>query len=283
MKNIKILIPKGKLYQKVIDLVKNAGLEINFDGRNYNTSSEEQNIEAKLMKAQNIVSAISNGSYDIGFTGLDWIEELNGDVVKLLDTKFDKVKVVVAGKKESKLDKANTITTVASEYPNLTKKYFQSKKLKINFIKSYGATEVFCPDSAKFIIDNVSTGKTLKTNNLSIKDIIMTSSTLCIASKEAYANPEKREIIDKIIMMFQSVLNGYEKVLVEMNVSKQNLEKIINLIPAMKQPTISNLYNSNDFAIKAAVPKKSLYQLLPKLKELGATDILEYSINRVLL
>lgn len=280
MNKIKILIPKGRIFERVKKLMLEAGYEIKDEGRNYKPKCNVDFIEFKIMKPQNIPQLIELGRQDIGFTGLDWIKETNSEVKVLMDLGYDKVNIVAAAPSEeiNIWNKENLL--VATEYPNIAKRYLDSKKINYTIIKSYGTTEVFVPEDADMIIDNTSTGQTLKENNLEIIDVVDKSSTVMIANKNSLKDEWKKEKIDEILMMINSVILAKEKILVEMNVSSEKFEGLIKVLPCMKSPTISKL-NDGGFAIKSAIPKKDLTKIIPLLKKAGATDILEYDIARI--
>jgi ATP phosphoribosyltransferase len=284
-KEIKLALPKGRIYDKVVKLLKNAGFTISGNGRSYRPKINDNNIKIKILKARNIPRLVELGSQDIAFTGNDWVVEQSADVLELIDLKFDPVKIVAAIPKKYSFDelKKKKKVVVASEYENLTKKFLEKNGFDYVYLRTFGATEVFPPDDADMIVDNTSTGTTLKQNGLEIVDTLLESSTRMIANKQAMQDEWKRKKIDCIVMLLKSVLEGKKRVYLEMNVSEDNLNDLVKILPCMKSPTISKLYGADGFAVKVAVEKNKVAELIPILKEKGATDILEFKLSKVVV
>jgi len=282
MKKLKIVIPKGRIYDNIADLLISAGIYFKTDGRNYRPEVRNKEIDIKIMKPQNIPKLVDMGARDIGFTGHDWIIEEKANVVEVMDLGFDPVKIVSAipSKYSIKNLKKRKII-VASEYENISRDFLKKKKYKFEFLRTYGATEVFPPDDADMIIDNTSTGITLAEHNLKIVDTVMESSTRFIANKKAMKKKEKE--INKLKMLFKAVLDARNKVLLEMNVPADKLKDLVKFLPCMRSPTVAPLYKEEGYAVKIAVEKSDVLDLIPKLKKYGARDILEYEISKVVL
>jgi ATP phosphoribosyltransferase len=170
---------------------------------------------------------------------------------------------------------------VASEYQRLTAEYIEKKKLNAVFVRAFGATEALPPEDADMIIDNTATGATLKANRLVIVEEIMRSTTRFICNRAAYETPHKRQKLDELTMLMKSSLLAREKVLLEMNVSKEDFDRVVADLPCMRSPTVSRLHNEDGFAIKVAVPTKDVPALIPQLVALGARDILEYRLEKI--
>jgi ATP phosphoribosyltransferase len=282
MKKLKIVIPKGRIYDNVADLLISAGINFKTDSRNYRPLVSNKEIDIKIMKPQNIPKLVEMGARDIGFTGYDWILEEKADVIEVMDLGFDKVRIVSAIPSEySAGDLQKRKIIVASEYENISKEFLKKKKYNFEFLRTYGATEVFPPDDADMVIDNTSTGTTLEEHNLKIVDTVMESSTRFIANKKAMKNKGKE--INKLRMLFKAVLDARNKVLLEMNVPKNKLEELVKFLPCMRSPTVAPLYKEEGYAVKIAVDKSAVLDLIPKLKKYGARDILEYEISKVVL
>lgn len=282
MDKLKILLPKGRIYENVATLFAEAGISVSLPDRAYRPTVNQDDLEAKVMKPQNIGKLLELGAHDTGFTGVDWIRETDADVEEIMDLGFDKVRIVAAvpnSMDDDTLRRRRII--VATEYVNTAEAWLKKRGLDHVVVRTYGATEVFPPDDADMIIDNTSTGRTLQENGLRIIETVMESSTRMFASKEAMKNPEKRKKIFELKMLFESVLAARGRVMLEMNVSTQDFEKLVNGIPSMKSPTIAPLYGDSGFAVKIVAQKDEVPVLLPKLKELGATDILEYTLRKV--
>ena len=283
MEKLKILLPKGRIYDNVVNLFSGAGITIKLPDRAYRPTVNQDDLEAKVMKPQNIGKLLELGAHDVGFTGLDWIKETDADVEEIMDLGFDKVRIVAAVPKAiSDENLFSKRVIVATEYERVAQTWLNEKKINSLVVRTYGATEVFPPDDADMIIDNTSTGRTLEENGLRIVDTIMTSSTRMFASKEAMKDPQKKEKIMELKMLFEAVLDARDRVMLEMNVSRLRFQELVTGLPAMRSPTVAPLYGDDGYAIKIAVKKSEVPTLLPLLKKLGATDILEYELRKVL-
>jgi len=283
MEKLKILLPKGRIYENVINLLDGAGIKVYLPERTYRPIVNQDDLEAKVMKPQNIGKLLELGAHDVGFTGRDWIDETGTDVEEIMDLGFDTVRIVAAV--PNMLDDhtlASKRVIVATEYEHIARRWLESRNMNFLIVRTYGATEVFPPDDADMIIDNTATGRTLIENGLRIVDTIMTSSTRLFASKEAMKDPEKKQKIMELKMLFEAVLDARDRVMLEMNCPKNKFDTIVKGLPSMRSPTVSPLYGDNGYAIKIAVKKGEVPKLLPRLKELGATDILEYELRKVL-
>lgn len=284
MRQLKIVIPKGRLNKKIVYLLNDIGLGMEIDERRYIPYVNAPGIKAKIMKPQNIPQLVEIGSHDMGFTGYDWIKETDADIVELLDLGFDPVTIVAAVPGSlSKEELFSREIVVASEYPVLAQAYLKQQGYDYYLIRTFGATEVFPPDDADMIIDNMSSGFTLDEHKLKVIDRLITSSTRVIANKQALADPVKKQKIDELVMLMQAVLDARERVMIEMNIPKKILEGIVKKLPCMRAPTVAPLYNGDGYAVKIAVKKSESIRLIPRLKAMGATDILEYDIRKVVI
>jgi ATP phosphoribosyltransferase len=282
MKSLKLVIPKGRLNKKVVRLLNDAGLGIEPDERCYIPKVEAPGIEAKLMKPQNIPQLVEVGSHDVGFTGHDWVIETGADVEEILDLGFDPVSIFAAVPEYlSEQDLLSRRLVAASEYERLAREFLESRGFDYYFIRTFGATEVFPPDDADIIIDNMSSGRTLEVHKLRVIHILTRSTTRMIVHKQAYADPQKRTRIDELKMLMQAVQEANERVMIEMNIPAERLDAIVDKLPCMRSPTVAPLYSSKDYAVKIAVKKSEASALIPRLKAMGATDILEYDIRKV--
>jgi len=283
MEKLRILIPKGRIFDNVSRLFSEAGFPIALSDRTYRPALGVDWLDAKIMKPQNVGELLELGSHDAGFTGIDWIRESGADVHDVLDLGFDKVRIVAAVPQdydEAKLHSKKLV--VATEYVNLAQQWLKSSGYQYRILRTYGATEVFPPDDADMIIDNTSSGQTLKDNGLRIIATLLESSTRFVASKDAIANAEKKRRIDELSMLFSAVLDGRDRVMLEMNIPKEQFESLASL-PAMRSPTVAPLYGDAGFAVKIAVKKHEVPDIIPKLKKLGAIDIVEYDLRKVVL
>lgn len=283
MQKLKILLPKGRIYENVAGLFSGAGISVTLPERAYRPIVNQADLEAKVMKPQNIGKLLELGAHDLGFTGQDWIDETGADVEKIMDLGFDKVRIVSAV--PDSIDDAalqGRRIIVATEYEHIAKRWLEKRNINSLVVRTYGATEVFPPDDADMIIDNTATGRTLIENGLRIVDTIMTSSTCMFASKTAMQDCQKQKKIMELKMLFEAVLDARDRVMLEMNVPKAQFENLVKALPSMRSPTVSPLYGNDGYAVKIAVKRSDVPVLLPKLKALGASDILEYELRKVL-
>lgn len=284
MRKLRVVVPKGSIYENIIRLLKDAGINLQIDERVYRPMISDGELEIKIMRPQNIPELIALGSHDVGFTGRDWVIETGADVVEIMDLGLDPVKIIAAIPEklvDQDLHKRKII--VASEYENIARKFLDENEYDYVFLRTYGATEVFPPDDADMIIDNTSTGRTLKEHNLHIVAILLESSTRFIGNKGALVNPEKNEKISEMKMLFQGVLDARNRVMLEMNVPKEKFDEIVKVLPCMRSPTVAPLFGEQGYAVKVAVRRTEVAKLIPLLKKLGATDILEYDFRKVVV
>ena len=257
---IRLAVPKGRMQEGAVSLLADAGVRLRSTVRNYRPRVSLPGYEAKILKPQNIVEMLAVGSRDVGFTGADWVAELGFDLVELLDTGLDRVRLVAAAPEDllvgGKLPKAGMV--IASEFERLTRAWIEGEGLDATFVRSYGATEVFPPEDADCIVDLAATGDTLRANKLTEVATLMTSSTRLYASPQAMDDPGKRDEIEQLAMLVRSVLDARGRVMVEVNVSAENLESVIEVLPCMREPTMAPLHGGIGFAVKSAVPRDDL-------------------------
>jgi len=284
MRKLKVVIPKGRIYDNVVRLLNDAGMGLQINERIYRPIVNDAEMDVKIMKPQNIPKLIELGSHDAGFTGYDWIVETEADVVEVMDLRLDRVKIVAAipeGLLDEDLHGRKIV--VASEYENIAKAFLRREGYDHVFLRTYGATEVFPPDDADMIIDNTATGRTLKEHNLRVIAVLLESSTRFIANRAAWEDAWKREKILEMKTLFQAVLDARERVMLEMNVPREKLEEIVRILPCMRSPTVAPLYGDQGYAVKVAIKRTEATKLIPLLKRLGATDILEYEFRKVVI
>lgn len=272
---LRLGLPKGRMQDGVLDLMRSAGLPVRIDSRDYRPTLAQNGWEVKILKPQNIVEMLHQGSRDLGFAGADWVSELDRDLVELLDTGLDPVRLVVAAPKALLVDGLlpRTKLRVATEYTGLARTWIAKRNLDAQVVRTYGATEVFPPEDADIIIDNTATGSTLRANQLTIIDEVMRSSTRLYTQARALEDVGKRTRIEEYTMLLRSVLDARNRVLVEANVPANQLEAIAALLPCMREPTIAPLHGGLGYAIRAAIPKGSLPEVIPAIRQLGGTDI----------
>jgi ATP phosphoribosyltransferase len=290
MDKLRILLAKGRIYESVYELLNDVGISIHLPDRTYFPTTNQEDLAFQVVKPQITSALLAQNKADLGFSGKDWVYEngVENDVEEIMDFGFDPVRIVAAVPNTVDFDSLlKGKVTIATEYQNLSKKWIEEKKVDGTIFRTWGTSEGFVQDNedsiAQILIDNTSTGSSLRANNLKIVDTLMESSTRMYASKEALKNPEKKRKIMELKMLFESVLNARGRVMLEMNVSKDKVDSLIKGIPSMKSPTVSPLYGDDGFAVKIAVKKSEVPTLLPKLQSLGATDILEYALRKVMM
>jgi ATP phosphoribosyltransferase len=274
---VRLGIPKGRMYDEVVRVLADAGVHLKVGARAYRPQLTLQGFEAKILKPQTIVEMLHRGSRDLGFAGADWVAEKQADLVEVLDLGLDPVRVVAAAPRELLLDgrlPATRSWVVASEYERLTRDWITASGLTATFVRSYGATEVFPPEDADCIVDNTASGSTLRANGLEIFEVLLTSSTRLFANPAAMADPAKRERIEHVAMLMRSVLDARRRVILEINVTGDDLERLVSVLPCMREPTVAPLHGGAGYAVKAAVLREQLPELIPRLKQAGGTDIL---------
>ena len=281
---IALALPKGSMQAEVLRLLEDAGLPVALGARAYRPRFALDGYECKLLKPQNIVEMLHAGSRDLGFAGADWVAELDGELIELLDTGLDPVRIVAAAP-ESVLENGalpGRTLVVASEYERLTRTWIASLELDARFVHSYGATEVFPPEDADCIVDNTQTGSTLAANDLVVVDELMRSTTRLYASPKAMGRESTRGRIEDFALLVRSVLDARQRVMFEVNVAEKFLEAVIRVLPCMREPTISTLHHDQGYAVKAAVPKRDLPALIPVVKASGGTDIVISRLDQII-
>jgi ATP phosphoribosyltransferase len=276
-------VPKGRIEAGVSALLADAGLGLRSGPRGYRPVTSVEGFEVKLLKPQNIVEMLAAGSRDIGFAGADWVEEKSAELIELLDTGLDPVRVVAAAPESLLMDGElpRRHLVVASELERIAARWIERRGLDATLVRSYGATEVFPPEDADVIVDISATGETLSANGLVVVDELMQSSTRLYASRNAMNSASKKPAIDGLVLSLRSVLEARERVMVELNVSPDDVEEVISVLPSMREPTIATLHGSAGLAVKAAVPRSDLPGLIPLLKLRGATDIVVSRLEQI--
>jgi len=276
-------LPKGRMENSVLTLLADAGIRVRPSSRGYRPDISLPGAEAKLLKPQNIVEMLALGSRDVGFAGADWVAELEVDVVELLDTGLDPVQLVVAAP-AALLDNGRLPArrlVIASEYERLTRRWIEARAVCAEFVRSYGATEVFPPEDADVIVDNTATGATLEANGLAIVDVLMRSSTRLYANRAALEDPVRRRSIDDLVLLINSVLEARRRVMLEVNASAACLDAVVAVLPSMRQATVARLFGNGGYAVKAAVPRDLLPQVIPAVKAAGGTDVVVSTLSQI--
>jgi ATP phosphoribosyltransferase len=287
---LRLGIPKGSLQNATIDLFKRAGWNIYTDGRSYFPSIDDPNVECMLIRAQEMARYVDHGVLDAGLTGIDWVVESGLDVTSVTSLTYakqsrTKVRWVLAVPEGSGFEKAEDLEgkTIATELVEVSKRYFAQKGVNVKVEFSWGATEVKPPKLADAIVEVTETGSSLKANHLKIIDTVMESETHLIASKATLADPWKREKINQIAVMLRGAIDAQSQVGLMLNVKHADLKAVLDVLPALNSPTISQLSNSEWVAVNTIVEEGVARDVIPRLKAAKATGIVEYPLNKVVL
>jgi ATP phosphoribosyltransferase len=280
---LRLGLPKGRINEAVMKLLADAGIRVTPSARGYRPAVSLHACEAKILKPQNIVEMLALGSRDVGFAGADWVQELGVNVVELLDTGLDPVDVVAAAPRALLVDGElpGKRLVIASEYQRLTRDWIERRGLDAEFVRSYGATEVFPPEDADVIVDNTATGSTLRANDLVIVDTVISSSTRLYSSPAAMSDAGKRSRIADLTLLVESVLEARKRVMIEVNASSDDLEAVVRLLPCMREATVAPLFGDGGYAVRAAVLRDQLPELIPMVKTAGGSDVVVTSPSQI--
>jgi ATP phosphoribosyltransferase len=288
---IRLVLPKGSLEKATLELFEQADLPVQRSSSvQYRASIDDPRIaEVRILRPQEIPLYVAEGLYDLGITGRDWIEETASEVVSLGPLQYSKatdrpIRIVVAAAADSPWTSARDLPAgvrISTEYLGLTTRFFERLGIPAEVRLSYGATEAKVPDIADAIVELTETGSALRAAGLKIIDTVLESSTELIANPLAVADPTKAEAMAEIRTLLQGVLEARGKVLLKLNVGAGDLETVIRLVPALKRPTVSQLFGEDAYAIETVVSKAGINTLIPALKAAGATGILEIPITKI--
>ena len=288
-KVLKLGLPKGSLQESTLKLFRKAGYHVSISSRSYYPSFDDPEIEAMLIRAQEMAGYVETGILDCGLTGKDWILEQNASVHEVAELIYAKeglrpVKWVIAVPNDSKIKSVRDLNgkRIATELVGFTKRYLKSKRVKAEVDFSWGATEVKPPHLADAIVELTETGNSLRANNLRVVDTILESSTRFIANKKAWQDTWKRRKMENIVMLLRGALAAEEKVGLKMNVPARALKRVMSLLSALHSPTISTLSDQDWYALEVMINEKLVRELIPKLKMAGAAGIVEYPLNKVI-
>lgn len=287
---LKLGIPKGSLEQATINVFKKAGFEIRLSERSYAPSIDDAEIEPFLIRAQEISRYVEEGVLDCGITGNDWILENKSNVLRILDLAYAKrtttpVRWVLAVPEDSAIRKIASLKgkRIATELVEATKDYLRRHKVNAQVEFSWGATEVKVRAGlVDAIVELTETGSSLRANNLRIVDTVCTSTTQFIVNRDSFKNKWKKEKISQIALLLAGAIAAEGRVGLKMNAAKKDIKRIISLLPALKNPTVSSLSRGEWYAVETIVEEKVVRLLVPKLKNAGAEDIIEYPLNKVI-
>jgi ATP phosphoribosyltransferase len=287
---LRIGIPKGSLENATIDLFRRAGFNIVTGSRSYYPSIDDPELECMLIRAQEMARYVEDGVLDAGLTGRDWVEENEANVVTVVDLiyakqSFGKVRWVLAAPESSPFQTVHDLEgkIIATELVCTTERYLASKGVKARVEFSWGATEVKPPDLADAIVEVTETGSSLRANKLRILETILESNTQLVANVDAWADPWKRRKLEDMRLLLEGAMNALGRVGLMLNVKRQNLANVLGVLPALKNPTISQLSDEAWVAVNTILEESTVRTIIPRLKEAGAQGIVEYPLNKIVM
>jgi ATP phosphoribosyltransferase len=290
MKNVlKLGLPKGSLQESTLKLFKKAGYNVTVGARSYYPDFDDTEIQAMLIRAQEMAKYVDDGVLDAGLTGKDWILEQGADVHEVAELHYAKgglrpVKWVIAVPNDSKIKTVKDLKgkRISTELVCFTKQYLKAKGIEADVDFSWGATEVKPPYLADAIVELTETGSSLRANNLRIIETVLESSTRFIANKKAWKDKWKRQKMENLVLLLKGALAAEEKVGLKMNVPEGSLKRVMSLLSSLHSPTISQLSDTGWFALEVVINEKTVRDIIPRLKAVGAEGIIEYPLNKVI-
>src|SRR5215469_1358363 len=287
---LRLGIPKGSLQEATLALLVRAGLQVYVSPRSYFASTNDPAVECMLIRAQEMARYVEHGALDAGITGLDWVTESGLDVVAVADLIYakqsrGKVRWVLAVPEDSSVKSPEDLegATIATELVSVTTRYFRERGIEVRVEFSWGATEVKPPTLADAIVEVTETGSSLRANRLRIIETLMESETQLIANKEAYKDEWKRAKINNISLMLNAAITAQGRVGLMLNARKADLREVLNVLPALNSPTVSQLSDAEWVALNTILDETQVREVIPKLKGVGATGIVEYPLSKVVL
>lgn len=286
-----LVLPKGSLEKATLDLFAAADLTVNRSSAvDYSATIDDPRIASvRILRPQEIPVYVAEGRFDLGITGRDWIEETSSTVRSLGELQYSKattnpIRMVVAVAGDAPWQRVEDLpdgVRVSTEYPEVTARFFAERGIDADITLSYGATEAKIPDIVDCIVEITETGRAIRAAGLRVIDVILHSYTELIANPVAFDDPEKQRAMAQIHTLLQGVLEARPRVLVKLNVGEQDLDRVIELVPSMKAPTVSKLHGSGGYAVETVVAKREINILIPALKEAGASDIIELPLSKI--
>jgi len=290
MSLLKLGIPKGSLQEATIDLLSRAGWKIALSSRSYVPTIDDPELSCLLVRAQEMARYVESGALEAGITGHDWVVETRADVLELAELVYAKqrlsrVKWVLAVPEDSSIREPKDLEgkVIATEVVGITEKFLESHGVKARVEFSWGATEVKVPQLADAIVEVTETGSSLRANRLRILDTVLESATVFIMNRKAAADPAKREKAENLVLMLQGAIAAATRVGLMLNVRRENLDAVLAALPALKNPTISSLSDSDWVAVNTIIEESVVRQILPRLKAAKAQGIVEYPLNKIVL
>jgi ATP phosphoribosyltransferase len=288
MSLIRLGIPKGSLQEATIELFRMAGFQITTSSRSYYPSIDDPEISCMLIRAQEMARYVENGILDAGLTGLDWVRENNADVEVLADLvysrqSFRNVRWVLAVPQNSPIQRVSDLEgkVIATELVHTTQRWLNEHGVTARVEFSWGATEVKPPELADAIVEVTETGSSLRANNLRIVETMLESNTQFIANKSAWKDSVKEQKLKDIKLLLEAAMAALGKVGLMMNVEKGKLDDVLDILPALKNPTVSHLSKGDWLAINTIIEENTVRTMIPRLRAAGAVDIVEYPLNKI--
>jgi ATP phosphoribosyltransferase len=288
---LRIVLPKGSLERATLELFAAADLPVvRASDVDYRAGIDDPRVdEVRILRPQEIPHYVAEGTFDLGVTGRDWIEETGADVVSLGELAYSKasanpIRVVLAVAKDSPVTTVADLprgARVATEYPELTRRVLEKAGVDADIRISYGATDAKVPDIADAVVEITETGRALAAAGLRVVDTLLVSRTELIANPASAADPHKRTAMDHLLTLLQGALEARGKVLLKLNVAASQLPAVVAVLPALKAPTVSELAGGGAYAVETVVPKSEVNLLIPALKDCGATDIIELALSKI--
>jgi ATP phosphoribosyltransferase len=288
---LKLVLPKGSLERATLALFDAADLPVKRGSeREYHGTIDDPRVErVSLLRPQEIPRYVEDGFFDLGITGRDWIEETGARVVSLAELPYSKqtanpVRVVLAVHRDlgvARPDQLEPGLRVSTEFPNLTRRYFEGLGIAARVFPSYGATEAKVPEIVDAVVDLTETGSTLRSHGMVVIATLLTSWTEVVANQDAAADPVRRQAMEDLVTLLAGAARARSKTLIKLNVADGDLAKVVEVLPSMKAPTITELADSGYHAVEAVVDKAVVNRLIPTLKGAGAFDILELPIAKI--
>lgn len=288
---LRLVLPKGSLEEATLELFDAADLPVQRSSSvDYKATIPDPRVDdVRILRPQEIPRYVAEGLFDLGITGRDWIEETASDVLSLGELHYSKatarpVNVVLAVADDSPVRAVGDLpdgVRVQTEYPELTRRFLEKHGVRADITLSYGATEAKVPDIAEAVVEITETGRALRAAGLRIVDTVLVSYTELIANPLAHEDPAKRHAMGQVLTLLQGTLEARGKVLVKLNVAEADLPGVIELLPALRAPTVSKLFGDSAYAVETVVPKAQINTLIPALEDQGATDIIELPISKI--
>jgi ATP phosphoribosyltransferase len=288
---LRLVLPKGSLEKATLELFEAADLAVVRSSEvDYRARIDDPRVgEVRILRPQEIPRYVADGLFDLGITGRDWIEETGAEVVSLGQLAYSKrtanpIRVVLAVAEDAPVQRVEDLppgARVATEYPELTRRFLEAHGVRAEIRLSYGATEAKVPDIADAVVEITETGRALRAAGLRIVATLLVSRTELIANPKAAGDPERRHAMEQLHTLLQGALEARGKVLLKLNVAAEQLDAVVGLLPAMKAPTVSELVGGGGFAVETVVAKDDVNILIPALKDRGATDILELPLGKI--